>query len=603
MKPLMIMARVLAIVIAVVAFIDPSVTSERRSKPLIALLTAGYADGAGYAENKTTFGFSSARSTLSALPAASSAVIQTVSTQLARDYTVIRAPYPGAAATVIVGDQLPANASELASPVFAFVPNRVGPAVTIENVAAPATSSLEARVPLIATTRVSGARGTTLVVSLMSGGLVVVRATRAISTDDERISVPLSFAAAATGTAALRVVARIGTAGDSAAADVAIDVRDKRWAVLFFDRRPSWTSTFVRRALENDRRFVVASRVVTSQSISTNVGRPPSSLDDPTLLELYDAIVVGAPETLTAGDAAGLEAFLRRRGGSVVLLFDERPGMRGTGAYEKLTNVGRWDGATTSTPTVIEPSPADSGGLRATELMWPVAMPIGGEVLAHATADQPIVWSSSVGAGQLIVSGALDAWRFRDATTSQFDGFWRSTIARSAESAMSPMDVRVGRSVVEPGEMIDVDVTVRDAVLADPTQSIHTSVGGAIEQSAIRFWPTGVGTFGGVVRAPTSPGEYRVSVAANGSSVDVPIVVTRTVARAMPDDHEIVDAWVGAHGGSVVRPDQIPTALASVVKAPLRMAVWHPMRSAWWLWPFVLLLAGEWWWRRRQGLA
>ena len=28
-----------------------------------------------------------------------------------------------------------------------------------------------------------------------------------------------------------------------------------------------------------------------------------------------------------------------------------------------------------------------------------------------------------------------------------------------------------------------------------------------------------------------------------------------------------------------------------------------PMRSAWWLPPFALALAGEWWLRRRRGLA
>jgi len=40
-------------------------------------------------------------------------------------------------------------------------------------------------------------------------------------------------------------------------------------------------------------------------------------------LALFDAVVVGAPGEMTAADAAGLEEYLRRRGGAVILLPDE----------------------------------------------------------------------------------------------------------------------------------------------------------------------------------------------------------------------------------------------------------------------------------------
>ena len=79
------------------------------------------------------------------------------------------------------------------------------------------------------------------------------------------------------------------------AADVLIDVREQRWAILFYDPRPSWMSTFVRRAIARDPRFAVTSRVVTSRNISTDAGQPPASLDDLATLELFDVGWLPAP--------------------------------------------------------------------------------------------------------------------------------------------------------------------------------------------------------------------------------------------------------------------------------------------------------------------
>src|SRR5207237_6844110 len=100
-----------------------------------------------------------------------------------------------------------------------------------------------------------------------------------------------------------------------------------------------YLSTFVRRALEADRRFAVASRVVTSRNVSSAEGQAPSTLADPSLLELYDVIVVGAPAALTPGDVSGLEQFLRRRGGAVLLLYDAAPTR---GVHDRLTGVTTW---------------------------------------------------------------------------------------------------------------------------------------------------------------------------------------------------------------------------------------------------------------------
>jgi hypothetical protein len=42
--------------------------------------------------------------------------------------------------------------------------------------------------------------------------------------------------------------------------------------------------------------------------------------------------------------------------------------------------------------------------------------------------------------------------------------------------------------------------------------------------------------------------------------------------------------------------------LRETVAAPRAELVHHPMRSTWWIVPFVVCLSAEWWLRRRRGL-
>ena len=193
-----------------------------------------------------------------------------------------------------------------------------------------------------------------------------------------------SFVPTATGPALLRVVATIDGGGAADSVDLATTVRDERWHVLFYDTRPSWQSTFVRRAVESDPRFDVTSRVVTSKNISTDLGAPPASLDNAAGLDRYDAIVIGAPELLTDREVAGLESYLRRRAGSVVLMLDELP----AGPFQRLLGVTTWnrnrDGKTTVDVGMIA---IDSNYLRASELIWPAELPPG--ALEKAIAPPP----------------------------------------------------------------------------------------------------------------------------------------------------------------------------------------------------------------------
>lgn len=578
--------RALAIVIAIAGVVDPAVTSTRASKPNVAVLAAD------------------ARR--------DSALADRVAQTLEKRFSVYRTTFPAADATVIVGDRVPAGADASSAPAFAVIDDRTTPAVSLDAVRAPTSAPAASRVAIDADVRTRHARGRTVDVTLSAGNLVVDRAKHTILSDDERVPVTLSFVPPSAGAAPLRVAASVGGASDSAAADVVVDVRDARWSILFFDARPSWMSTFVRRAAESDPRFVVTSRIVTSRNLSAAAGQPPSRLDDLVSLGAFDAVVVGAPEALSERDVAGLETFLRRRGGSVVLLLDHRA----SGAFDRLTGVSSWIADSASRSLSIIPV-GDTIGLRVSEIAFPVRLPETARALAltnGARADslngRAAVWRTSVGAGRVIVSGALDSWRYRDRAVSAFDRFWQMTIADAASASPPPVDIAISNRVLRPGERTEVEVAVRDAALRG-TSPVRVSAAATLESDSlppvtIDLAAEGTpGRFRGVVRAPDTPGLYRVSAASGGERKTVSISVMEHASRPTPADDELVTAWVGARKGRVITAshlDELPAALTDAVQPPSRAEVWHPMRSPWWIVPFALALSTEWWMRRRRGL-
>ena len=576
--------RAAAIAIAVAAALDPVITSKRSDRPDIAVIAVD--------------------------PQHDSALSTRVARSLGASFTVTTAPFANAGATVLVGDRLPATTTEIGAPVFAVTPDRSGALVTIEDLHAPAWAPLESRVPVTLSQHTSGTMNGEVTVTLRQDGVVVDRATQKINGDDVRSTVPLAFTPTAVGVATLRATATIlrsSGRGDSSQVDAAVDIRDARWSVLFYDPRPSWLSTFVRRATEDDRRIAVAGRTMTSRGISTAAGKAPATLDDLSAIDAYDVIVIGAADALTDRDVAALDAFLRKRGGSVILLLDQHS----DGPWQRLANAGKWLDNGSGRVVNVAAAPG-AAFLKASELAWPAQLPPGAEPIAFSlppagdtTGRRPVIWRSPIGAGELIVSGALDSWRYRDSTLSGFDRYWRELIADAAATAAPPVSIGLSNTMAAPGEPIDVKVTVRDATLhALPAR---TSITAAIGATPIQLWPSGpVGELAATIRAPTVAGIYRAVATAQGVRAEAPLVVATSASHAQPEGRELLATWVTAHGGTVFPASQLgqlATAIRSAVRPTPRREQWHPLRSAWWLLPFALALSAEWWMRRRRGLA
>jgi hypothetical protein len=276
--------------------------------------------------------------------------------------------------------------------------------------------------------------------------------------------------------------------------------------------------------------------------------------------------------------------------------------------------------STDSAIVTIGTSGADTIALRASEVMWPVRVPANAHIIArtsrnakHSASDVPAVWQTSVGAGRLVVSGALDAWRFRD--RSDFEGFWRRLVAETAQASPPAVSVQLGNATPNPGENVDVRATVRDVALQEPNvaRTARATVVGTLtssernESTTFHLWPSdGAGELRGVVRAPEKPGVYQLTVSADGMSTTAPLVVVANASHPTPDDRDLVTAWAASRGGRAMSASQLAELSAEVKRAihpTPRRETWYPMRSAWWIVPFALLLSAEWWLRRRNGLA
>ena len=385
--------RAAAVAIAIAGVVDPSMSATRSVKPDVSIVAS------------------------SRLP--DPALVDRVAAALESRFRVIRGASLGASATVFVGDTGFADVNVgHGGRAFAVAPEPRAPFISISSATMPQTAHLQSRIPVAVRARVAAARGRTATFTLSRDGVAIDRVTRAIKSDDEPVNVELGYVATSTGATDLSVEANIaGARPGPHVVDLSVEVGSARWTVLAFDRRPSWMSTFVRRALESDPRFVVTSRVVTSRGAAATAGQPPESLAALPSLDPFQAVIAGAPEALTPADVAGLDAFMRQRGGSVILLVDEPVA---SPAVRTLSGIERWTTVSRAEPTGVPP---------ASETFSPAAVPPWAQATGHAT------WTMPFGRGRLVVSGQLDAWRYRDRDAAAFDTYWRRAVSDAAAAA------------------------------------------------------------------------------------------------------------------------------------------------------------------------
>ena len=269
------------------------------------------------------------------------------------------------------------------------------------------------------------------------------------------------------------------TAGNRSTFDAVVDVRRNPFRVEMYEPRPSWATTFVRRALEADARFEVAGVSISSRGISVRTGEG-APLSDPRL-DAADVVVVGGLDRLSAEDVRSLDRFMRERGGAVALVPDAR--VNAGPVLNLLPNDMTERLLERPAKLLMAPGAAP---LEASELLLLGQVPPGSvpaealagaglpaEALAKAGSDgSPVIVTMPRGSGRLLVSGAMDAWRFRAADNGAFDRFWQATLAGLALAAPSPIEIGVTPPLLRPLEKVEVTVRVRSRSRAPIAASI-----------------------------------------------------------------------------------------------------------------------------------
>ncbi|MEX2270274.1 MAG: hypothetical protein WD690_02295 [Vicinamibacterales bacterium] len=481
--------------------------------------------------------------------------------------------------------------------VFVIEPPAPAVDLRVRAFSAPAIAILGRKVVTTAVIGAAGLQGRRVTISLMAGDRLAAREERRVERPSAALELALPFVAATAGFTPLRLEVESGAA--RAAADSALLVEDRKLRVLFLDGRPSWSSTFVRRALEEDPAFEVSAAISTSLGVTSTAGRP-ARLDDLAEREQLDAVVTGTPGSLSPDSIGRLAEFARDRGGAVILLAD----LEGGAVLTRLTGLGPWQRRTLSAPTAASSA---HGSLRMSDVLFAAPSSLPAATLA-TLENRPVVQQIPLGAGSVIASGMLDAWRHRAGEGAAFGAFWRGVIGEAALAAVPPLRVRARMLRTEPGGMIEIDASVRDARSGDPIE-----VEAVLEHDGagqpLRLWPSAApGVFRAELVAPSAPGPVRVNVKAEMSSG---AREAHTDVLVLPGQPAGDDAGPGAallastHGGVHIpggNAGELWQALREAFPAHQAPVSIHPMRYAGWLLPFTLLLGIEWRWRRRHGL-
>lgn len=584
--------RAVAIVVALLAVFDPGCTRMAAIRPVVAILQGSPADHVR---------------------------AQAAAQALAADFDVVRGDVAGAAAYVLAGDSRPDGwTPDPDAVVFSIVPD-TSTAVRILRVRVPDTVAVDSVAPVDVDVEVPGDEVRALTVSLVVEGTRLQHVQREVvapaadGTARRVVTVPMTFVPTAAGVMRLRIEA--GTSEEpGAVADVALTVTTRVWKVLAFDGRPTYLGTFVRRALEEDPRFDVTARSLTSRQTSVQTGAAPDALSDARAIGTYDLVVVGAPDALGATEAVALDRYLRDRHGAAILLPETPTGV----LLRRLTGVPDWREDRRPALVDIQSLTADAaagGAFTASEFVWPLVWPPLARPLTApvepgagvAGRPDPLwpVWQMPVGAGRLIVSAASDGWRSRGGDSSGFSTFWRSIAAGAAQATPPPVDVQVSARLVTPGEQVHVRVedVLGDWAPAEPIAEVTAGDAADDVVATVRLWPSGTPrVWAGEFRSPFGPGRYRVHAGPGAQPFQVVTAEERQRPAADRDGLSAAAAW--AHRGAAVPERELATLSSRVREATapeeiLRTS--HPMRSVWWLPIFVTCTVGEWWLRRRRG--
>jgi len=423
----------------------------------------------------------------------------------------------------------------------------------------------------------------------------------------------------------------------------AVDVREEKTRVLVIEGRLSWDFTFVKRALERDTTLAYTYLVRGGSGWRSlgeeRVTRPPADLAG---LKTFSAVLLGdvGPGDLSGSQWQALATFVDGGGGLIALGGRSAQGigrLRGTalGAVLPVRGGGGEPGDLTialapagrSHPvTAIADEPAEND--RLWDGLPPVAAgatplePVSGaDVLLAGEADgRPVLVAGRYGRGKTLVFGAHSFWRWgfqppalEVAGNDLHDWLWLQAIRWAVEPyEVSRVNVLVNRPVLERGEEVSFSATVYDERFrALEGAEVVLALNGEGVEREVRLAPTpaGYGASAGIL----APGAYRFAARAllNGREIgrdDGRFLVDEMGPEflELAPDRGLLTTLAEESGGRAFEANAIGTvgsAIPRTVRVVERTREYelatHPALFI----AFVGALTGEWFLRRRNGLA
>lgn len=563
--------RTIAVAIAIAAVVDPAVKTAGAGRARLAVVT-----------------------TQPASPVADRVRAQLVAA-LGASYDIVPQITSDSAAAIVIGDRYPDESIAADLPVATVtIAASPTPPVRIVSMSAPREVPAGTAIRVDAELEGVGAAGTSADFTVSIGGLEVGRLSHQLRDERERWRAALDVVPVGEPPWIVRAAVMQPDNFGSAATNIAhtvVGLRRDPLAVQIYEPRPSWATTFVRRALESDARFRVESLSVSSRGVAART--PGSAALSAPELDSLDVIIVGGLDRLSAAEVRALDRFMRERGGAVVLVPDARVEAGPARELMRLKATERLLERPATLSMKAGAAPIDASEL----LLFPSPAGVEGEVVATAADGSPIVLSVPRGRGRLFISGAMDAWRYRASADRGFDRFWQAAIAALALAAPPPIDVRISPPVLRPLERGVVSVRLRSDAAA---------VAGSVDDETIRLWPESeAGAYRGIFTARKTPGRMSIEVTTEGDrphaarDVVVQEEVEAPVRPGVP-----LSLLAASHRGIDVTPerlDDLERFVRGAVNVPRAAGVTRPLRSTWWMLPFGACLSAEWWLRRRRG--
>jgi hypothetical protein len=491
------------------------------------------------------------------------------------------------------------------TPFYVVAGDGAVPDVTVVAASASGSRVAQQAVSIGFSVRARGGQGSKTTVRVEDGGLTVASATHEWTGVDETWRGTLSYLPAGAGPARLRVEAG-ALAGEAHLDDNAVDLLAPAVRgpirTLVLEPAVTWPAVFVRRALEAAPGFAVSAVQRATKVIATRAGSPPRTLAQSDLAP-YEVVVVGQPDSLDAAAIDVLRWFVERRGGVAVVVPDQAPKRAAGGLLGDVV----FESKTLDRPIVL---PGSGPRLMAAELAVPKGLSPLASSLASDSSGTPIVFAMRRGLGAVIVSGALDAWRYRDRDDSAFARFWLAAVLEQAGAVPPLLEVTAVPALARPGDAVHVTVRLRETdVPVDPDRVFLPALSlRAVDpltrrETAIRVWPSAEpGVFEGEWH-PAAAGDY-VLDASMKAFAGAALVQVAADVRPPPADADALAIAARATGGLVLAgADPLVRALDDRFPARFVTRPSHPARSAWCAVLFAMLLSAEWALRRRRGMA